>query len=66
MFSVEERLPEAINYIKTLTQNGLTVENCVLDDYDQAVAYAKKRGISQIHVMDEEIEIIQLGEGQGR
>lgn len=66
VFSVEEKLPEAINYIKTLTQNGLTVENCVLDDYDQAVAYAKKRGISQIHVMDEEIEIIQLGEGQGR
>ncbi|MEM1483872.1 ATP phosphoribosyltransferase regulatory subunit [Oscillospiraceae bacterium PP1C4] len=60
VFADDTHLPEAINYIKSLTQNGLTVENCVFDDFDAAADYAYKRGISQLHVVDETIEVVDI------
>lgn len=60
MFADENHLPQAINYIKSLAQNGLTVENCVLDDFEAAADYARRRGIAQLHVVDDEIELIDV------
>ncbi|WP_101909582.1 ATP phosphoribosyltransferase regulatory subunit [Marasmitruncus massiliensis] len=60
VFADENHLPQAINYIKSLAQNGLTVENCVLDDFEAAADYARRRGIAQLHVVDDEIELIDV------
>jgi ATP phosphoribosyltransferase regulatory subunit len=60
VFADENHLPQAINYIKSLAQNGLTVENCVLDDFEAAADYARRCGIAQLHVVDDEIEIIDV------
>ena len=60
VFADENHLPQAINYIKSLAQNGLTVENCVLDDFEAAADYARRCEIAQLHVVDDEIEIIDV------
>ena len=65
VFSNDGHLPQAINYMKSLAENGLIVENCVLDDFDAAVDYAGRRGIRQLHVVDEDIEVIDLGSRKG-
>ena len=67
VFSDERHLPEAVNYIKSLTENGLVAENCVYDDFDAAADYARRRGIRQLHVVDDAIEAVDVetlrGEG---
>ena len=63
VFADDDHLVEAINYIKTLAQNGLTAENCLSDEFDAAKAYANSCGIAQIHVVDDEIEVIHLKGG---
>ena len=67
VFSDERHLPEAVNYIKSLTENGLVAENCVYDDFDAAADYARRRGIRQLHVVDDAIEVVDVetlkGEG---
>ena len=60
VFADENHLPQAINYIKSLAQNGQTVENCVLDDFEAAADYARRCEIAQLHVVDDEIEIIDV------
>lgn len=65
VFSDDAHLTESINYIKTLAQNGLAAENCVFDDFDAAQAYAIQRGIEQIHVVEDDIEVIYMKHAQG-
>lgn len=60
VFSDDGHLPQAINYMKSLIQNGLTVEHCVFDEFDAAVDYARKRGIRHLHVVDDEIEALDV------
>ncbi|MCI8649297.1 MAG: ATP phosphoribosyltransferase regulatory subunit [Anaerotruncus sp.] len=60
VFSDDEHLPDAINYMKTLTQSGAMVEGSVYDDFDEATDYAQRSGIRYLHVVEDEIEIIDL------
>lgn len=60
VFADENRLPQSIHYIKSLIQDGLIAENCVLDDLESALDYARRRGIRRLHVVDEEIKIIDV------
>lgn len=64
VFSDDAHLAEAINYCKSLGDNGLVAENAVFDDFDAAKNYAKQAGIRELHVVDNEIEIIHL-KGRG-
>lgn len=64
VFSDDAHLAEAINYCKSLGENGLVAENAVFDDFDAAKNYAKGAGIRELHVVDNEIEIIYL-KGRG-
>lgn len=60
VFSDDAHLAEAINYCKSLGDNGLVAENAVFDDFDAAKNYARQAGIRELHVVDNEIEIIHL------
>ena len=46
--------------MKTLTQSGAMVEGSVYDDFDEATDYAQRSGIRYLHVVEDEIEIIDL------
>ena len=60
VFSDEAHLPQAVNYIRSLTDNGLVVESSMFDDYDASADYARRRGIRQLHVVDDDIEVVDL------
>ena len=60
VFSDEAHLPQAVNYIRSLTDNGLVVESSMFDDYDASADYARRRGIRQLHVVDDDIETVDL------
>lgn len=60
VYADEDHLPEAINYINSITENGLVAENCVFDSYEAAVAYAQLCGIKQLHIVDQAIEVIDI------
>lgn len=62
VFCDDSHLPQAVNYIRTLTESGLSVENCVFDEFDVAADYAKQRGIRQLHVVDDDIEVVNIDE----
>lgn len=64
VFADDAHLSAAIHYCKSLTENGLTVENAVFEDFDMAKGYACQAGIQELHVVDNEIEIIYL-KGRG-
>lgn len=56
----EAHMPQAINYMKSLIENGLRVENYVYEEFDAAVEYAKQCGIRQLHVVDDDIEFFDV------
>ena len=62
VFSDEGHLSQAVNYLKSLTENGLVVESCLFDEFDAAADYAKRRGIAQLHVVDDDIEVVDVQE----
>lgn len=64
VFSDDAHLAESINYSRSLIDNGLVVESAVFDEFDAAKNYAKQSGIREIHVVDNDIEIIYL-KGRG-
>lgn len=64
VFSDDDHLAEALNYTKSLGDNGLVAENSVFDDFDAAKAYAKDAGIREIHVVDDAIEVFQVVPGR--
>lgn len=62
VFADDAHLPEAVNYSKSLIQNGLIVENSVFEEFEAAADYARRRGIPQLHVVDESIEVVYVAE----
>ncbi len=56
VFSDSRHLAQAISHIRSLTRDGLTVENSVFDQLDAAVDYARKRGIRRLHLVDDRIQ----------
>ena len=51
---------KAISYRKQLIAKGQVVENCVLDDREEAIAYAARLGIAQLHIIGKTTEIIDI------
>lgn len=62
VFSSEERLPQAIGYVKELCEQGVTAESSVFELLAEAKDYCRGRGIAEIHIVGETIEKIQLAE----
>ncbi len=60
MAASDDYLVKAILYRKQLIAKGQVVENCVLDDRDEAIAYAERCGIAQVHVIGKTTEIIDI------
>ncbi len=56
VFSDSRHLAQAISHIRSLTRDGLTVENSVFDQLDAAADYARKRGIRRLHLVDDRIQ----------
>ena len=61
MASEDSYLVKAIQYRKQLIAKGQIVENCVLDDRAEAIRYAARCGIAQVHVIGKTTEIIDVG-----
>lgn len=53
-------LVKAIQYRKQLIAKGQIVENSVLEDRTEAIRYAKRCGIAQVHVIGKTTEIIDV------
>lgn len=62
VFSDETHLTEALNYSRSLGENGLVAEISVFDEFDEAKAYAKEAGIRELHVVDSTIEVIHIAQ----
>ena len=60
MASEDSYLVKAIQYRKQLIAKGQIVENCVLDDRAEAIRYAARCGIAQVHVIGKTAEIIDV------
>ena len=60
MASEDSYLVKAIQYRKQLIAKGQIVENCVLDDRAEAIRYAARCGIAQVHVIGKTTEIIDV------
>lgn len=56
----ETYLAKAIQYRKQLISKGLVAENCVLDNREDAIQYAARCGIAQVHVIGKTTEIIDV------
>ena len=56
VFSDSRHLAQAISHIRSLTRDGLTVENSVFDQLDAAADYARKRGIRRLHLVDDRVQ----------
>lgn len=51
---------KSIKHYQALTQSGLICENSVFSTRDEAIAYAKKKGIARIDFVNEEVETVLL------
>jgi len=60
MAASDDYLVKALLYAKQLIEKGQVVENGVLEDRDEAIAYAVRRGIAQLHVVGKTTEIIDV------
>jgi len=60
MAADDSYLVKAIQYRKQLIAKGQIVENCVLDDRAEAIRYAARCGIAQVHVIGKTTEIIDV------
>lgn len=66
MAAGEDYLTKAILYRKQLIAKGQTVENCVAEDREAAIAYAERRGIAQVHIIGRTTEMIDVELEQNR
>ena len=66
MAAADDYLVKAIQYRKQLIDKGQVVENCVLDNRDDAVAYAMRCGIAQVHIIGKTTEIIDIEQGNNQ
>lgn len=60
MAADETYLVKAIRYRKQLIDKGQIVENCVLENREDAVQYAMRCGIAQLHIIGKTTEIIDI------
>lgn len=60
MAAEDAYLVKAIQYRKQLIAKGQIAENCVLEDRAEAIAYAVRCGIAQVHVIGKTTEIIDI------
>lgn len=60
MAASDEYLVKAILYRKQLITKGQVVENCVLDNREDAIAYATRCGIAQVHIIGKTTEMIDI------
>ena len=60
MASEDTYLVKAIQYRKQLIAKGQIVENSVLEDREEAIAYAARCGIAQVHIIGKTTEIIDI------
>lgn len=60
MAADETYLVKAIRYRKQLIEKGQIVENCVLENREEAIQYALRCGIAQLHIIGKTTEIIDL------
>ncbi len=60
MASEDAYLVKAIQYRNQLMAKGQIVENCVLEIREEAIDYATRCGIAQVHVIGKTIEIIDI------
>lgn len=60
MAADETYLVKAIRYRKQLIDKGQIVENCVLENREDAVQYAMRCGIVQLHIIGKTTEIIDI------
>lgn len=60
MAADEMYLVKAIRYRKQLIDKGQIVENCVLENREDAVQYAMRCGIAQLHIIGKTTEIIDI------
>ena len=60
MAADDSYLVKAIQYRKQLIAKGQIAENCVLDDRAEAIRYAARCGIAQVHVIGKTTEIIDV------
>jgi len=61
----DEYLAKALRYETELIQQGRIVENCVLAGRKDAIAHGKSKGISELHIIGNRVEIVRLEEVQG-
>ncbi len=52
---------EAIRYAQTLAQANITAENSVFDSEEEALQYAKNKGIGRLAIVSQEIKTIDTG-----
>lgn len=62
MATEDAYLVKAILYRKQLISKGQVVENGVMDSRDEAIAYAARCGIKQVHMIGKTTEIIDIDE----
>lgn len=60
MAADETYLVKAIRYRKQLIDKGQIVENCVLENREEAIQYAMHCGIAQLHIIGKTTEIIDI------
>ncbi len=60
MAASDEYLVKAILYRKQLIAKGQVVENCVLDNREDAIDYAARCGIAQVHIIGKTTEMIDI------
>lgn len=60
MAADETYLVKAVRYRKQLIDKGQIVENCVLENREDAVQYAMRCGIAQLHIIGKTTEIIDI------
>jgi ATP phosphoribosyltransferase regulatory subunit len=53
-------LVKTIQYRKQLIAKGQIVENCVLENREDAIGYAMRCGIAQVHIIGKTTEIIDV------
>ncbi|MEG1874286.1 MAG: ATP phosphoribosyltransferase regulatory subunit [Angelakisella sp.] len=63
VFSDSDRITEAVSYIRTLSHRGVVAESNVCDTLAEAEAYCRSRGIGELHLVGDSVQIITLSKG---
>ncbi len=60
VFSEKEYIMKALEYSKSLRQNGTYCENSTFDTLDETKEYAKAKKISKIHIVNDDVREIDV------